>query len=106
KEQHAAGAVFAAALIRMQNEMRGRLGDADGHIAGWRLVMASLKALGVNPTFIDARKAILDALPKLLPAQAAAIEPAIRDAFARFGLGRNARCINASFSGTTADFNP
>src|SRR6185369_12615164 len=60
KEQHAAGAVFAAALIRMQNELRGRLGDADGHIAGWRLVMASLKALGVNPTFIDARKAILD----------------------------------------------
>jgi len=105
-EQHAAGSVFAAALIRMQEGLRAELGDAEGHAAGWRLIIASMKALAANPTFIDARNAILQAVPKLMPVHAPALDAAIRDAFARFGLGRNARCNDTSFAGIQADFNP
>lgn len=105
-EQHAAGAVFAAALIRMQEELRALLGAVAGHEAGWRLVIASLKKLAANPNFLDARNKILECVPTLALPGTAAIEAAIRSAFARHGLGANARCNGTSLSGAQPDFNP
>jgi extracellular elastinolytic metalloproteinase len=104
-EQHGAGTVFAAALIRMQTELQALLGKEIGDETGWKLVIHSLKALAANPTFLDARDEILRAIPELqMPAQTVAIEATIRGAFARFGMGRNARCNSTAFSGITADF--
>lgn len=99
-EQHGAGSIFAAALIQMQEELRALLGHAAGHETGWRLVIASLKKVKANPNFIEARNAILDSIAALMSPQAAAIEAAIRRAFAQFGMGRNARCDDTSFRGT------
>jgi extracellular elastinolytic metalloproteinase len=102
-EQHTAGSIFAAALIRMHEELRTLL--QDGQETAWRLVVDSMKVLKENPTFLHARDGLLAANARLKLPQAAAIESAIRGAFAQFGMGRNATCKNTSFKGFTADFN-
>lgn len=104
-EQHTAGSVFAAALIEMQRQLCGKLGFEAGHVAGWRLVMTSLKTVPGNPTFIDARGEILKAVP-LLGLDTASITASVRDAFAKFGLGSGATCTSTKFTGVHADFNP
>jgi extracellular elastinolytic metalloproteinase len=104
-EQHAAGSIFAAALIEMQRQLCAILGFDAGHVAGWRLVVASLKTVPGNPTFIDARGEILKAVP-LLNLDTASITASVRDAFAKFGIGSGATCVSTSFSGVHADFNP
>jgi extracellular elastinolytic metalloproteinase len=100
-EQHTAGSIFAAALIAMHEELR----TLSHEETAWRLVVDSMKVLKENPTFLQARDALLAANTRLNVPQAAAIESAIRRAFARFGMGRNASCKNTSFKGFTADFN-
>lgn len=100
-EQHTAGSIFAAALVRMHEELR----TLSLEETAWRLVVDSMKVLKENPTFLHARDALLSANARLNAPQAAAIESAIRRAFAQFGMGRNASCKNTSFKGFTADFN-
>jgi extracellular elastinolytic metalloproteinase len=103
-EQHGAGSIFAAALIKMHDDLLALPGNPIGPETGWRLVVASLKKLKANPTFLEARDAILQCVPGLASPQSAAIELVIRTAFAHFGMGRNARCKDTSFKGITADF--
>lgn len=107
-EQHTVGSIFAAALIRMHEDLRTFFGDDATHATGqetaWRLVVDSMKVLNANPTFIHARDALLSANTRLRLPQAAAIESRIRSAFARFGLGRNASCRDTSFNRFTHDF--
>ena len=101
-EQHGAGSIFAAALIRMHETLRTEF--AAGEETAWRLVVDSMKVLKENPTFLLARDALLDANGRLNLPQRAAIETAIRKAFAKFGMGRDARCKDTSFKGFIADF--
>lgn len=89
-EQHGAGGVFAAALIKMHEGLVALLGAVEGHAIGWRLVVASLKTLLENPTFIEARNALLDCVEELSSPHLPAIEGVIWVAFAQFGMGRNA----------------
>ena len=108
-DQHGAGSIFAAALIRMHEDLRILFNDdatsAAGQETGWRLVVDSMKVLPANPTFLHARDGLLSANTRLNLAQSAAIAIAIRRAFAQFGMGRNASCKNTSFKGFKADFN-
>ncbi len=103
-EQHGAGSIFAAALIKMHDDLVALPGAALGPETGWRLVVASLKKLKANPTFLEARDALLQSVAGLSSPHAVAIERVIRTAFARFGMGRNARCKNTSFKDIAADF--
>jgi len=109
-EQHGAGSIFAAALIRMHEALRQLFADDDvnratGQETSWRLVVDSMKRLQANPTFIDARNALLQSNTRFALPQAAQIESSIRNAFARFGMGRTASCKNTSLKGfSTVDF--
>jgi extracellular elastinolytic metalloproteinase len=107
-EQHSAGSIFAAALIKMHDELRTFFGDdantATGQETAWKLVVDSMKVLKANPTFIHARDALISATTRLKLPQSVVIEATIRGAFAKFGMGRNASCKNTSFKGFTADF--
>ncbi|HJQ36799.1 MAG TPA: M36 family metallopeptidase [Thermoanaerobaculia bacterium] len=103
-DQHGAGSIFAAALIRMHESLRAMFADDDvnkaaGQETAWRLVVDSMKRLKVNPTFIDARNALLDSNTRLALPRAADIEREIRAAFAQFGMGRTASCKNTSLTG-------
>jgi extracellular elastinolytic metalloproteinase len=104
-DQHGAGSVFAAALIRMHEALRTKVfhdddvSTATGQETAWLLVVDSMKRLKVNPTFIDARNAILDSNTRLALPRAADIEREIRAAFAQFGMGRTASCKNTSLQG-------
>ncbi|HVR37914.1 MAG TPA: M36 family metallopeptidase [Thermoanaerobaculia bacterium] len=99
QEQHVAGSIFASALIRMQTALITLLGKSNGNETGWRMVVDSLKRVPANPTFLDARDAILKSIPAQLPN----VEPLVRRAFADFGMGRNASCKNTSFKNIQAD---
>lgn len=73
-------------------------------------MVASLKkVIGTatpSPTFLDGRDAILRCIPALASRRAAQIEAAVRAAFAKFGMGRNARCQDTSFNNIREDFTP
>jgi subtilisin-like proprotein convertase family protein len=78
---------------------------------GVQLVVDALKLTPANPSFLDARDAILAALDDMLDGgnlDANEYETARRgiwEAFARFGMGPNAQSNGASLSGIVADFN-
>lgn len=103
-EQHGAGSIFAAGLIRMHETLRRAFGDDDvnratGQETAWMLVVDSMKQLHSDPSFIDARNALLQSNERLALPRAAEIEDAIRSAFAHFGMGRTASCANTSLTG-------
>jgi extracellular elastinolytic metalloproteinase len=95
-------------------QMNRNLGRAlesqeQGHILGWQLVIDGMKLAPANPSFLDARDAILRALDDLRDAgrldqdKHAAARRAAWEAFARFGIGPNASSFGASLSGIVAD---
>lgn len=107
-----AGEVFAAALIRFNERLGVMLGDTDkGHCIGWRAVVESLRLIKPNPHFLQGRDALLDGIGELekgnviTPADAGKARQAAREAFAKYGMGANARSVNAAFGGITSDFN-
>ncbi len=112
---HAGGEIWGAALVRMNRAIGRALGDADrGHEIGWQLVVDSLTLLPVGldqPGFLAARDSILHALAALAGRDSfraavdpAVIERAVREAFARTGMGPNARGRGAHFQDLVADF--
>jgi extracellular elastinolytic metalloproteinase len=82
-----------------------------GHIFGWQIVVDGFKLTPANPSFLDARDAILHALDA--QQQSGAIgtadfkkaRKAVWEAFARFGMGPKATSVGASLSGITEDTN-
>src|SRR5215475_3790164 len=65
-DEHQTGEIWCAALMMMARRMRAALGDADGYRLGWQMVVDGLKLTPANPTFLDARDAILLALDHML----------------------------------------
>jgi extracellular elastinolytic metalloproteinase len=103
-EAHGAGSIFAAALIRMHVMLQSMPALANGTEVGWRLVIDSLMRVPANPTFLEARDALLASIPKG-GQLSQPVEQVVRGAFAAYGMGRTARCNDCSFHGI-ADFNP
>ncbi|MBY5408457.1 M28 family peptidase [Rhizobium leguminosarum] len=96
-EVHDGGEVWCAALMMMTRKIRLSLGnDQQGYRLSWRVVTDGLKLTPANPTFLDARDAILRALDDLYSAKQipvatnAAARRAAWEAFAHFGMGVNA----------------
>jgi extracellular elastinolytic metalloproteinase len=105
-----AGEIFAAALIRFNEFLGAKLGDPQkGHCIGWRAVVESLRLIDANPHFLQGRDALLGGIDELEQGalidgpEAAAAHAAAREAFARYGMGKNAKSPNASFKGTVGD---
>jgi len=110
-DEHDIGEVWCAALLMMTRRIRLALGDNQaGYRLAWSMVVDGLKLTHANPTFLDARDAILHALDDLklsgrIPiATHKAARKASWEAFAHFGMGANAFSDDAdSVDGITPD---
>lgn len=106
-EVHDGGEVWCAALMMMTRKFRAGLGsDEQGYRLAWRIVTDGLKLTPANPTFLDARDAILRALNDLVATNQ--IPPATHklalnsawQAFAHFEMGANASSGDADDVGS------
>ena len=99
---HDIGEVWCATLMMMTRKLRAALGnDQQGYRLAWQIVTDGLKLTPANPTFLDARDAILRALDDLgttnhiPPATHTLARKAAWQAFAHFGMGVNATSDDA-----------
>ena len=110
-DPHAIGEVWCAALMMLTRKMRVQLGgDQQGYRLSWQIVTDGLKLTPANPTFLDARDAILQALDDLATATRisasthATARRAAWEAFAHFGMGVHATSPDSnSVQGIEAD---
>jgi hypothetical protein len=109
-DEHDIGEVWCAMLMQMTRNIRKALNsDQDGYRLGWQIVVDSLKLMNANPSFLDARDAMLRAVDdlrtagRLPPASHAAIVQACWRAFARYGMGFRASSAGPNLDGIIAD---
>lgn len=101
-EVHNIGEIWCATLLEMNRQISWELGV--------QLVVDALKISPANPSFLNMRDSILVALNNKLVARQLSImdyNSALTGfwrAFARFGMGANARSNGAQLFGITADF--
>lgn len=100
---HDIGTIWCATLMEMNRNI--------GAILGVQLVVDALKLTPANPSFLDGRDAILEALDdmhvagKLSDSEFLKAWRSIWNAFAKFGMGPAAKSNAASLTGIVADFN-
>jgi extracellular elastinolytic metalloproteinase len=103
-DEHDVGEVWAATLLALNRAL--------GVETGLPLVVDALKLTPANPSFLDARDAILIALAHrhetgtTSEEDQAAERAKVLSVFAHFGMGPNARSNGAFLTGIVADFNP
>lgn len=101
-EVHNIGEIWCATLMEMNRKV--------GKALALQLVVDALKLSPANPSFLDMRDAIIQALEMKLAAgqitseRHAVAMQGIRDAFGKFGMGPGARSNGASLEGIQADF--
>jgi extracellular elastinolytic metalloproteinase len=108
---HNIGEIWCAALMHMNRRIGAELGDVyRGHRLSWQIVVDALKLSPANPSFLDMRDAILEALAdmrdsgRLNEPDYATARRGAWTAFARFGMGPNAQSPTADLFGIEADF--
>ncbi|MFM9700065.1 M36 family metallopeptidase [Streptomyces europaeiscabiei] len=105
---HNVGEIWCAALMEMTRRISAEVGSKQrGYRIAWQAVVDGLKLTPKNPSFLTARGAILRALKDLKGTAFTEAEyPEVRKAawgsFARYGMGFDAFCPNASFAGCRA----
>ena len=101
---HNIGEIWCATLMEMNRTI--------GTALGVQLVVDSLKLVRATPSFLDMRDSILGALDSKLDAgqlgrgEHSTARSGIWEAFAKFGMGPDARSSGASLSGIVTDFDP
>lgn len=110
---HTIGEIWCATLMKMNRDFGRALNDKKrGHLLGWQIVVDGFKLTPANPSFLDARDAILRALEAQRSAgrlSEADFRKTIRAAwfaFAHFGMGPNASSVGASLNNIVEDRNP
>lgn len=105
REVHDVGEIWCATLMQLNRAVVAALGDKErGFQVTWQAVVDGLKLTPKNPSFLVARNAILRAFAaikgsRLTDTEYYSVKRAAWQAFARFGMGFDASCPNASFSG-------
>jgi hypothetical protein len=108
-DEHDVGEVWCAALMMMARRIRAIVGDLDGYRLSWTMVVDGLKLTPANPSFLDARDAILLALDhlrdrkRLAPDVYKRVRRAAWESFARFEMGVNAKSPSADLQGIVGD---
>ena len=109
---HSGGEIMCATLMHMTRLLGSELNNQDrGYHIAWQIVVDALKLSPTNPSFLDSRDAILDALDDLrdngtiTSPERDSSRRAIWTAFAGFGMGPNASSLGASIFGVQSDFN-
>ena len=107
---HPIGEIWCATLMQINRAVGEALGNQDrAYQLCWQLVVDGLKLSPSNPSFLDSRNSILQALDDMkatgrLPApQHATIRRVMWQTFANFGMGVNASSNGASVLGIVAD---
>lgn len=109
---HGQGEVWCATLMHMIRRMSTALGEnpTRAYQITWQIVVDGLKLSPANPSFLDSRDSIIKALEDLrqaehiTPQEGEACFRAAWEAFAGFGMGRDAFSFGASVFGIQADF--
>ncbi|WP_460070480.1 M36 family metallopeptidase [Streptomyces sp. YKOK-I1] len=105
---HNVGEIWCAALMEMTRRISAKLGSKErGYRTAWQAVVDGLKLTPKNPSLLTARDAILRALKDLqgrsiTQAEYPEVRMAVWGSFARYGMGFDAFCPNASFVGCRA----
>jgi len=109
-DEHAIGEIWCAALMKMNRDINQGLGDKrKGYLLSWQLVVDGFKLTPANPSFLDARDAILRALDAqqqtgvITVAEFKSARKSLWTAFSRFGMGPKASCVGASLFGIVED---
>jgi hypothetical protein len=109
-DEHDVGEIWCAALMMMTRKVRQAMAnDQDGYRLSWQIVTDGLKLTPANPSFLDARDAILLALDQLKNVRkiSAEVHSKVRraawEAFAHFGMGVNASSNGPSLNGVVGD---
>ncbi|MEU7725765.1 M36 family metallopeptidase [Streptomyces sp. NPDC040724] len=103
---HNVGEIWCAALMEATRKVVGALGSKErGYRVMWQAVVDGLKLTPKNPSFLTARDAVLHALKdlegsRLTEAEYTAVRKAAWGSFAKFGMGFDAFCPNASLLAT------
>lgn len=105
-EEHNVGEIWCATLMHMMRTVTKATGGdkARAYQLCWQAVVDGLKLTPKDPTFLTARNAIMkawDAMQgkRITRAEYPAIQRAAWEAFAKFGMGVDAYCPNASLKG-------
>lgn len=92
--------------MQLTRNVVAALGSGErGYRVTWQAVVDGLKLTPKNPSFLVARDAILQAFksmkgtPRLTDDEYALVRRGAWGAFAKFGMGFDAFCTNATFSG-------
>lgn len=105
RQVHNVGEIWCATLMHLLRTMTDAIGDKSrAYQLTWQAVVDGMKLTPKNPTFLGARDAILKAFAGMKgKAIGAADYPAVQraawTAFAKFGMGVDASCANATFQG-------
>jgi hypothetical protein len=109
-DEHQTGEIWCAALMMMVRRICRALGsDTDGYRLSWQLVVDGLKLTPANPSFLQARDAILLALDHMRDQHRVpqAVYQSVRNAalaaFGQFGMGPNAQSEDAGVDGIVED---
>lgn len=107
-EVHDAGEVWCATLMHMMRTVTKAIGGDKprAYQLCWQAVVDGLKLTPKNPTFLTARNAIMKSWAamrgnRVNTTEYPAIQRAAWEAFAKFGMGHDAFCQNASLRGCT-----
>jgi extracellular elastinolytic metalloproteinase len=107
---HPKGEIWCATLTKATRDLATALGDkAHAYAIAWQSVVDGLKLTPRNPSFLDARDAIVAAIDDLraggliTDAEHAQTRRAFWVAFAHFEMGVNASSAGASLSGIVGD---
>lgn len=108
---HGIGEIWCATLMMMTRKARAALPEPmKAYAICWQIVVDGLKLSPANPSFLDARNAVLDALGDLISAGAistiehSALRRAAWESFAHFGMGTLASSQGAHVQGIVADY--
>lgn len=105
QEVHDVGEIWCAALLQLTRNLSTALNSKErGYRVSWQAVVDGLKLTPKDPSFLTARDAVLLAIKAMTGQQLtndeyADVRRAAWEAFAKFGMGFDASCPNASFFG-------
>lgn len=110
-QPHKVGEIWCAALMSMNRNLNGRLGDPRGQRLALQLVVDALKLSPANPNLLNMRDAILTALDHKRGASGGLSETdyqlartGIWTAFAKYGMGSGAQSSGAEYDNVVEDF--
>ena len=110
-DEHAVGEIIAATLLQMNKKIEEKFNiPRIGAYLGLRLIADACKISPPNPSFLNLRDAILNALEDHLTANQISkddykkIQTSVWEAFSKFGMGPKARCNGSQLYGIVPDF--